>query len=147
MALFQKIREYQQAKTILLDVTLNRKIEYCKRIIEFKESLKVVWKLYVSEFGKPMPYSTFDNLKTNSHDILSSDFSEVNYRGIQKKKRFPKNLKKMYSKLLTEAHLISKEFLALIWRLQSGVQDGECCSEASIFESISSQIASSVFDH
>jgi hypothetical protein len=42
MALFQKIREYQQAKTILLDVTLNRKIEYCKRIIEFKESLKVV---------------------------------------------------------------------------------------------------------
>ena len=78
----RKFLQKKKLGSVRVDVPLKRKKEYCKRIVELKEPFKVVKKIYLEEFGKPMPYSTYDTWRKQGAENLSSGFSGVNFRGV-----------------------------------------------------------------
>ena len=78
----RKFLQKKKLGSVRVDVPLKRKKEYRKRIVELKEPFKIVKKIYLEEFGKPMPYSTYDTWRKQGAEILSSGFSGVNFRGV-----------------------------------------------------------------
>ena len=90
-----KNRKYYQRKKLGLsrvDLPLNKKRQYLRKIITFGEAYKKVTADFRREFGKELPRSTFNTWKQTGQSILESESAgsshRVNYKQSDEKTQF-----------------------------------------------------------
>ena len=68
-----------------IDLPLSKKKKYMRRICTLKQPYKVVRKLYLEEFKKDLPHSTFRKWRDTGETVLAPEFQGVNCRASFKK--------------------------------------------------------------
>ena len=88
-----KPRKFQSKKklgSIRIDLSIAKKKEYIRRICVLKQPYKEVRKIYLQEFKKDLPRSTFNNWKKEA-SLLDPGYTGVNCRAHRKRDQTQEN--------------------------------------------------------